>query len=81
MAIHEFHDDHGNLGCIGPCVICSLASGCMRRIYKALDAHVEVRRAHTFDEDISTWEHRANCGYKYMVVLRDRMSKAVNFLF
>jgi hypothetical protein len=81
MTIQEFHDNYGHLGCIGPCVICSLAAGCMRRITKAIDAHVEVRRAHTFDGDILTWEHRADCGCKYMVVLRDRMSKAVKFLF
>jgi hypothetical protein len=61
----DFHGDHGHLGCVGPCEICSLASGCARRIYHLVDRHVEQRRAWRFDMDILTWEHRAEDGSKY----------------
>ena len=72
QTIKEFHSDHGHLGCVGPCEICALASGCARRIYKAVDRHVEQRRAWRFDMDILTWEHRAEDGSKYQVVIRER---------
>jgi site-specific DNA-cytosine methylase len=81
MTVQEFHDEYGHLGCVGPCIICTLSSGCMRSITKAVDAHVENRRAHTWDGDILTWEHRSECGSKYQVVIRDRMSKAFEYLF
>ena len=81
MTNQEFHDDYGHLGCVGPCTICTLAHGCRRRITKAVDAYNEIRRAHTWDGDILTWEHRSECGCKYQIVLRCRMSKATKFIF
>jgi hypothetical protein len=57
LNIRDFHGDHGHLGCVGPCEICSLASGRARRIYHSVDRHVEQRRAWRFDMDILTWEH------------------------
>jgi hypothetical protein len=77
----DFHDDHGHLGCVGKCIICALASGCARGITQVVDRYTEVRRAHTWDGDILTWEHRSNSKNKYQIVLRDRMSKAFKFLY
>jgi hypothetical protein len=70
--IRDFHGDHGHLGCVGKCDICALASGSSRRIYHVVDKHVEQRRAWRFDMDILTWEHRAEDGSKYQVVIRER---------
>jgi hypothetical protein len=76
----DFHDDHGHLGCVGKCIVCALASGCARGITQVVDRYNEVRRAHTWDGDILTWEHRSEAKSKYQIVLRDRMSKAFKFL-
>ena len=81
LNIRDFHGDHGHLGCVGPCEICSLASGCARRIYHSVDRHVEQRRAWRFDMDILTWEHRAEDGSKYQVVIRERSSGCYWSLF
>jgi hypothetical protein len=56
MTVQDFHDEYGHLGCVGPCVICVLAHGCMRKITRAVDSYVEVRRAYFWDGDILTWE-------------------------
>ena len=72
QSIRDFHGDHGHLGCVGKCDICALASGSSRRIYHVVDKHVEQRRAWRFDMDILTWEHRAEDGSKYQVVIRER---------
>ena len=77
----DFHDDHGHLGCVGKCIICALASGCARGITQIVDRYTEVRRAHTWDGDILTWEHRSDSKNKYQITLRDRMSKAFKFLY
>ena len=74
QTIRDFHGDHGHLGCVGPCEICALASGSARRIYHAVDRHVEARRAWSFHMDILTWQHRAEDGSKYQVVIRERHS-------
>jgi hypothetical protein len=81
LNIRDFHGDHGHLGCVGPCEICSLASGCARRIYHSVDRHIEKRRAWRFDMDILTWEHRAEDGSKYQVVIRERSSGCFWSLF
>ena len=81
LNIRDFHGDHGHLGCVGPCEICALASGCARRIYHSVDRHVEQRRAWRLDKDILTWEHRAEDGPKYQVVIRERSSGCYWSLF
>jgi site-specific DNA-cytosine methylase len=81
LNIRDFHGDHGHLGCVGPCEICSLASGCARRIYHSVDRHTETRRAWRFDMDILTWQHRAEDGSKYQVVIRERSSGCYWSLF
>jgi hypothetical protein len=81
MSASDFHNDHGHLGCVGKCIICTLARGCARSITHIVDRYIEVRRAHTWDGDILTWEHRSELKNKYEITLRDRMSKAVKFLY
>ena len=81
MNASDFHKDHGHLGCVGKCIICTLARGCARPITQVIDRYVEVRRGHTWDGDILTWEHRSEVKNKYQITLRDRHSKAVKFLY
>ena len=72
QSIRDFHGDHGHLGCVGKCDICALASESSRRIYHVVDKRAEQRRAWRFDMDILTWEHGAEDGSKYQVVIRER---------
>ncbi len=61
--------------------ICTLAKGCARPIIQVVDRYTEVRRGHTWDGDILTWEHLSEMRNKYQITLRDRHSKAVKFLY
>jgi hypothetical protein len=81
MRADDFHEDHGHLGCVGKCIVCTLARGCARAITQVIDRYTEVRRGHTWDGDILTWEHRSEQGNKYQITLRDRMSRAVKYLY
>ena len=81
LTARDFHTDHGHIGCVGPCAICDMASGCCRRIYALVDKHREIRRGHTWVMDACTVEHRSFDGSKYMVILRDKMSLAFDLVF
>ena len=81
LTAKEFHKDHGHIGCVGPCAVCDMASGCCRRIYALVDKHRENRRGHTWVLDACTVEHRSFDGAKYILVLRDKMSLAFDLLY
>jgi hypothetical protein len=81
LTAKEFHNDHGHIGCVGPCSICDMASGCCRRIYALVDKHRENRRGHTWVLDACTVEHRSFDGATYILVLRDKISLAFDLLY
>ena len=81
LTAKEFHKDHGHIGCVGPCSVCGMASGCCRRIYALADKHRENRRGHTWVLNACTVEHISFDGAKYILVLRDKMSLAFDLLY
>ena len=77
LTAKQFHELFGHLGSCPGCLLCIDVKGCMRRIYKIIDKHRELRPAHTWVLDTVTWSHRSRCGCKYMAVMRDMASSAI----
>ena len=75
LKLVDFHSEYDHLGCMPNCVICALVSGCMRRVYKKIDPHLETRPMYYLHMDTITWSHRAFCGSKYEIHTIDACSK------
>ena len=81
MTFESFHEWYDHLGVHGPCAICILAGGCMRRIYHKVDPYKEVRPMHTIAIDTITWSHRSHEGNKYEILCKDVASSLTGSLY
>ena len=77
MAHGEFARNLQHTGCGPKCMVCNMASGAMRTIFKIVDKYMETRSGYMLSMDMQVLSHRSRAGNRYYVTVRDMASKYI----
>ena len=77
----DFHNEYDHMGCLPNCIICAIVSGSMRRVFRKIDPHIETRPMYYVHMDTITWSHRAFCGSRYEIHVKDAASKLPDSMY
>jgi hypothetical protein len=77
MAHGEFARNLQHTGCGPKCMVCDMASGAMRTIFKIVDKYMETRSGYMLSMDMQVLSHRSKAGNRYYITVRDMASKYI----